>query len=132
MKNQLLAKAIEASQNAYAPYSDFKVGAAVLIDNGEIITGANVENASYGLSMCAERVAIFKTVTQFPNAQIVQIAVASPNDNSITPCGACRQVIAEFAQKQKTDIEIIMMINGKIVAKKISDLLPFAFKITKK
>lgn len=129
MKKQLFAVALEASHNAYAPYSNFRVGAAVLLSNGEIITGANVENSSYGLTMCAERVAIFKAVTLFPDAQIAQIAIASPNDNSITPCGACRQVIAEFAQKQKTDIEIIMTQGGEIIERRISELLPLSFRL---
>ena len=95
--DQLLDAAREAGKNAYAPYSGYHVGAAVLTDNGEIYTGCNVENASYGLTNCAERTAIFKAVSSGAR-KIKAIAIAGPVGGSPAyPCGACRQVIAEFA-----------------------------------
>ena len=96
--DQLLDAAREAGKNAYAPYSGYHVGAAVLTDNGEIYTGCNVENASYGLTNCAERTAIFKAVSSGAR-KIKAIAIAGPVGGSPAyPCGACRQVIAEFAE----------------------------------
>src|SRR5215470_2862936 len=98
MKERLLKRAREAQQNAYAPYSKFRVGAAILLDNGKIFTGCNVENASYGLTNCAERSAIFAAVSSLGGAHIRISAVAVVNDHNApcSPCGACRQVIAEF------------------------------------
>ena len=98
VSDQLLDAAREAGKNAYAPYSGYHVGAAVLADNGEIFTGCNVENASYGLTNCAERTAIFKAVSSGVR-KIKAIAIAGPVGGSPAyPCGACRQVIAEFAE----------------------------------
>ena len=97
VSDQLLDAAREAGKNAYAPYSGYHVGAAVLADNGEIFTGCNVENASYGLTNCAERTAIFKAVSSGAR-KIKAIAIAGPVGGAPAyPCGACRQVIAEFA-----------------------------------
>jgi cytidine deaminase len=97
-KENLLGMAREAQQNAYAPYSKFRVGAAILLENGEIFTGCNVENASYGLTNCAERSAIFAAVSKLGPAQVKIRAVAVVNEQDVpcSPCGACRQVIAEF------------------------------------
>ena len=97
-KEHLLKLARAAQQNAYAPYSKFRVGAAVLLENGEIFTGCNVENASYGLTNCAERSAIFAAVSKLGAASVKVRAVAVVNDHDVpcSPCGACRQVIAEF------------------------------------
>jgi cytidine deaminase len=97
-KENLLRMAREAQQNAYAPYSKFRVGAAILLENGEIFTGCNVENASYGLTNCAERSAIFAAVSKLGPAQVKIRAVAVVNEQDVpcSPCGACRQVIAEF------------------------------------
>lgn len=97
-KDHLLALARSAQQNAYAPYSKFRVGAAVLLENGEIFTGCNVENASYGLTNCAERSAIFTAVSSLGggNVKIRAVAVVNDHDVPCSPCGACRQVIAEF------------------------------------
>ncbi len=119
----LVAAALEAQRRAVAPYSRFKVGAALLTDSGEIITGANVESASYGLSCCAERVAIFKAltdgVTDFRAA-----AVVSPG--GVTPCGACRQLLIEYA----TDAVLFVADSRKpdtIRRFRVRDLLPAAF-----
>lgn len=97
-KAHLLDLAREAQLNAYAPYSKFRVGAAVLLENGEIFTGCNVENASYGLTNCAERSAIFAAVSKLggDKVKIRAIAVVNSQDAPCSPCGACRQVIAEF------------------------------------
>jgi cytidine deaminase len=92
---QLTRRAREASRYAWAPYSKFPVGAAVLTDDGAVYGGANVENASYGLSMCAERIAIFQAVAHGARG-IVAIAVYTPTPQATPPCGACRQVVAEF------------------------------------
>src|SRR5437667_10193341 len=97
-KESLLLLARAAQQNAYAPYSNFRVGAAVLLENGDIFTGCNVENSSYGLTNCAERSAIFAAVSKIGGANVKIRAVAVVNDHDVpcSPCGACRQVIAEF------------------------------------
>ena len=97
-KDRLLQLAQAAQENAHAPYSHFRVGAAVLLENGEIFTGCNVENASYGLTNCAERTAIFTAVSVLGSANVRIAAVAVVNDHGApcSPCGACRQVIAEF------------------------------------
>ena len=97
-KDHLLSLARAAQQNAYARYSNFKVGAAVLLENTKVFTGCNVENASYGLTNCAERSAIFAAVSQLggANVKIRAVAVVNDHDAPCSPCGACRQVIAEF------------------------------------
>ena len=98
LKDRLLDLARKAQENAYAPYSKFRVGAAVLLENGEVFAGCNVENASYGLTNCAERSAIFAAVSRLgaANVKIRALAVVNDHDVPCSPCGACRQVIAEF------------------------------------
>jgi cytidine deaminase len=94
---RLREAALEAARHAYAPYSKFYVGAALLFDDGAVVTGCNVENVSYGLSSCAERNALFRAVAEKGSGRRIRaIAVANRNDCASTPCGACRQVIAEF------------------------------------
>lgn len=93
----LQAKAKEAAQNAYAPYSKFRVGAALLLENGAIVTGANVENASYGLTICAERSAVVRAIAEKgPATRVLACAVTNLNHAASPPCGACRQVLNEF------------------------------------
>lgn len=92
-KKDLIAAACAAREKAYAPYSDYKVGAAVLVEDGRVFTGVNVENASYGLSICAERTAVFKAVSEGVR-KILAVAICTANAGS--PCGACRQVLVEF------------------------------------
>jgi len=93
----LLEFARQAALNAYAPYSGFRVGAALKLTNGEIVTGANVENVSYGLTICAERSALVRAVSQFgPGIRIEAVAIANLNHAASPPCGACRQMLAEF------------------------------------
>ena len=110
----LMQKAIEARGKAYAPYSNFNVGAAVLLENGEVVTGNNQENASYPSGLCAERTAVYYTGSQFPNSKIVRIAISAGSKKNqttkpIPPCGACRQAIAEYEIKQESPIEIYFM-----------------------
>ena len=118
----LLKLAADAAKSAYAPYSQFQVGAAILSENGEVFTGCNVENASYGLSMCAERTAVFKAISHGAR-KLTAIAVASPGGAS--PCGACRQVLNEF------DPDITVYLGnekGQLIREtSIRQLLPDAF-----
>jgi cytidine deaminase len=124
---KLISVAKEARENAYCPYSKFKVGAAVLTEKGDIYTGCNVENASYGLTICAERVAICKAVSA-GDRNIKAIAVVLDSSDFGVPCGACRQFIYEFGK----DIDVIMAsVSGKYEVKKISELLPAAFELKK-
>ena len=104
-RNELIQKAMQAKETSYSPYSKFRVGASVLTDDGEIFSGCNVENSSYGLAICAERNAVFQAAFA-GKRKIVAVAVSSDEDTFITPCGACRQVIAEFADK---NAEIILL-----------------------
>jgi cytidine deaminase len=122
---ELLAKAREAAGKAYAPYSGFKVGAALLTAEGKVITGSNIENVSYGLSICAERVAFFTAVAAGEkNFQ----AIAVTADARATPCGACRQVMAEFAPEA---LVITEGEDGAMEVKKVAELLPDAFAFKK-
>jgi cytidine deaminase len=127
LKERLLQRAREAQQNAYAPYSKFRVGAAILLDNGEIFTGCNVENASYGLTNCAERSAIFAAVSQLGAAAVRVKAVAVVNDHNVpcSPCGACRQVIAEFGSEA---VVWYQGVNG-VQQSTIRELLPECFSL---
>jgi cytidine deaminase len=96
-QTELLAAAQQAAQQAYAPYSRFRVGAALLLEGGDIVTAANVENASYGLSICAERSAVVRAIAQHgPTLRIQAVAVTNLNNAPSSPCGACRQVLSEF------------------------------------
>jgi cytidine deaminase len=123
MKEELIDKAIKAREKAYAPYSKFKVGAALLTKSGKIFTGANIENASYGASMCAERVAVFKAISE-GETEIIEIAVVTDEKTPAMPCGICRQVLREFS----TNLKIYAAnLNGKILETTIDKLLPKAF-----
>jgi cytidine deaminase len=130
---QLVDKAASALLNAYAPYSAFRVGAAVLLDNGTIVTGMNQENASYPAGLCAERVALYAAYASHPQANVVKVAVAAQglHDADLTPatcCGECRQVLLEFENRQQKAIEIIMLsTDGWVLAPSAASLLPFAF-----
>lgn len=125
MDYRKLAKiAIDARENAYVPYSKFKVGAAVLMADGSIYTGCNIENASYGATNCAERTAIFKAVSE-GHKEIKAIAIVGDMSTNTYPCGICRQVIAEFASK---DIDIILVKNEEsYIIKTMEEILPGAF-----
>lgn len=133
----LMNKAIEAKQNAYAPYSNFKVGAAMLLEDGTIITGNNQENAAYPSGMCAERVAIWKVSSEFPNKKILKLAISASSSTQIlkepvAPCGACRQTLSEYEIKQKDKIEVYFMgeVGEIIKTESVLDLLPIAFDKT--
>lgn len=130
----LMEQAIEVRKTAYAPYSKFSVGAALELDNGEVVLGTNQENAAYPSGLCAERVAIFYAGSQFPKAKVLKICItASPNDRDsdipIPPCGACRQSIAEYEFKQEKPIEIYFMgAKGEVYkSESLKNLLPFMF-----
>jgi cytidine deaminase len=131
---ELMNKAKEAREKAYAPYSEFYVGAALLLDNNKIITGNNQENASYPSGLCAERTAIFYASSQYPQSKILKMAISAGSKNNqtsspIPPCGSCRQAIAEYEIKQETPIEIYFMGEiGKIMkSNSLSNLLPLIF-----
>jgi cytidine deaminase len=130
----LMQKAIEVRKNAYAPYSKFKVGAAILLDNGQVVVGSNQENAAYPSGLCAERVAIFQSGAIYPDAKILKMAITAGSTENMTskpipPCGACRQSIFEYEFKQDTDIEIFFMGETGEVYKSnsIKNLLPLTF-----
>ena len=125
MMDKLIAEAKMAREKAYAPYSNFKVGAAVLTIDGKIFIGCNVENSSYGLSICAERAAIFNAVSS-GYKKFTKIAVVTDSEPPSSPCGACRQVIFEFGD----DIEVIMAnLKGDIKIMKINELLKDGFRL---
>ena len=122
---QLISLAAGAKENAYVPYSRFRVGAAALMDSGKVYTGVNVENASYGATNCAERTAIFKAVSE-GDKKLKAIAIASDAEDFVYPCGICRQVISEFGDE---NMEIICSnINEEYKVHKLKELLPNAFK----
>lgn len=121
----LLAKAKQVCGKAYAPYSKFHVGAAILTTTGNVYTGVNVENASYGLTNCAERSAIFNAVTaEGPETRLLAVAVWTNPEGPCSPCGACRQVIHEFGR----DCVVYYQGNGTIDEKRASELLPAGFE----
>jgi cytidine deaminase len=121
---ELLQIAKDVKSKAYCPYSKFHVGAALLTETGDIYTGVNVENSSYGLTICAERVAVFKAVSE-GHRKFKAIALTSDSDDVIPPCGACRQVLIEFGNKE---LEVVMMSkNNEVQIMKLEDLLPHSF-----
>lgn len=129
MKNQdlLIREAVLAKVNSYSPYSNFRVGAAALLKNGTVIKGTNIENASYGLSNCAERSCLFTVYSQgYTKKDIVGFAISSDTVDFIYPCGACRQVMAELLNETVS----VFLINKKeeIREVKVKKLLPYAFK----
>ncbi|MBT8256932.1 MAG: cytidine deaminase [Bacteroidia bacterium] len=132
--NALMKKAIEARKNSYAPYSRFSVGAAVLMENGEVVTGSNQENASYPSGLCAERTAIYSAGSQFPGIALKTIAIVAGSKNKktkkpIPPCGACRQAISEYELKQDSPISIFFMgeVGEVVQSDSLANLLPLLF-----
>ncbi len=130
----LMKEAIKIKENAYAPYSNFKVGAALLLADGTIAVGNNQENAAYPSGMCAERVAIWHASAKDPKMKILKIAIAASSElNTVSkpvgPCGACRQVLSEYEVKQQKEIELFFMgeIGDIIQTNSVADLLPFGF-----
>ena len=123
----LFQLAEQAARNAYAPYSNFRVGAALRLTSGEIVAGANVENVSFGLTICAERAAVVRAVSQFgPEIRIAAVAIANLNGLPSPPCGACRQVLAEFIEPNAP--VVFSAAEGKR-AMTFSELLPLGFEM---
>lgn len=125
--NELMNRAKEASKTSYSPFSRFAVGAAVLTDSGKIYEGCNVENSSFGLTICAERCAIFKAISEGERV-IRAVAIYSPNADSCYPCGACRQVMYEF-QGDNEEISVVTEEMGELNINKLSYFLPCGFRI---
>lgn len=122
--NELIAIARQAGQNAYAPYSGFFVGAALMAADGSVYTGCNIENASYGATNCAERTAIFKAVSE-GQREFLKIAVTAGDGSTAYPCGICLQVMNEFMP----NAEILLEINGMIQTFSLKELLPCGFRL---
>lgn len=129
----LVEQAIKATDNSYAKYSNFRVGAALLLADGTVVIGANQENAAFPSGLCAERSAIFAAQSQRPDQPITALAIAARNDNGlmdepVTPCGACRQVVLEIEDRYKQPVKILLYgKNRTIVADTIKDLMPLYF-----
>ncbi len=130
----LVEKAREMTQKAYAPYSEFFVGAAVLLENGEVITGSNQENGAYPSGLCAERVAVFAASAMYPGVPMKSIAVSARShrlkmDAPVSPCGACRQVMLEYEILQQKPIRMLLSkeSGSVLVVDRVHDLLPLAF-----
>lgn len=131
---QLMEKAIEARKKAYAPYSKFSVGAALLLDNGVVVLGNNQENAAYPSGMCAERVAIWRAGSEYPEMKVLKMAISASSsmskvDKPVGPCGACRQSLSEYEIKQKQAFPILFMgeVGEIIKTNSLNVLLPFSF-----
>jgi homotetrameric cytidine deaminase len=123
----LIEQARKAAQHSYAPYSKFHVGAALQFTNGEIVTGTNVENGSFGLTICAERAALVRAVSQFgPDIRIAAVAIANLNGLASPPCGACRQVLAEFILP---GAPVVFPMAGGMRTMAFSELLPLSFEM---
>ena len=129
---ELVKAAIKAMGGAYAPYSHFHVGAAVRLSNGEIVTGANQENAAFPSGLCAERTAMFAAGSKYPDKDMVSIAIAGGVHGRVgmpaSPCGACRQVMAQYQTKAGKPMSVIMAGSDQILkVRKVDDLLPMIF-----
>jgi cytidine deaminase len=124
---ELISAAREAMAQAYAPYSNFQVGAALRFDDGAIVTGTNVENASYGLSLCAETVAAAKAMAEGRRGGLVEVAVTGTGPTPVTPCGRCRQVLNELAELGGTDPVVWSCGMDEVREHRLSELLPVAF-----
>lgn len=133
IEKSLIDAAKEATSNAYAPYSHFHVGAALLLENGEIITGNNQENAAYPSGLCAERTAVFYANAQYPDQKIEAMAVAAFYNGQFTtdlvsPCGSCRQVLLEVESRFNSPVKILLYKNGEVyMADSMSSLMPLSF-----
>ena len=124
---ELIAAARAASRHSYSPYSNFAVGAALRFADGSVVTGTNIENASYGLALCAEAVAVSKAMADGGRGGLEAVAVTGPGADPITPCGRCRQVLNELAQLGGTDPEVLCVGPDNVRKVRLSDLLPDAF-----
>ena len=126
-RDELVAAAREAAEAAYAPHSQFRVGAALRFADGSVVTGCNVENASYGLSLCAETVAVAKAFGEGRRGGLVEVAVTASGDDLVTPCGRCRQVLHELADLGGTDPLVYCCGPSQVLEMRLSELLPAAF-----
>jgi len=126
-RDELVVRAKRARDNAYAPYSGFAVGAALRFADGTIVTGANIENASYGLSLCAETLAVAKAMGRGHRGGLEAVAVIGSGARPVTPCGRCRQVLFELADLGGTDPVVWCASDTEAVATRLSDLIPRAF-----
>lgn len=132
-EQELVQQAIRATDNAYARYSHFRVGAALRLTDGSIVIGANQENAAFPSGLCAERTAIFAAQAQRPEEAITSLAIAARNDNGlmanpVTPCGACRQVILEMEDRYRRPVQILLYgTHGIYRIKSVKDLMPLSF-----
>mgnify|MGYP003290920255 CR=1 FL=1 len=130
---RVASAAKEMTKKAYAPYSGFMVGAAVLLDNGVVVTGTNQENVAYPSGLCAERVALFSANANYPDNAPVALAIAAFTDGRftdfpVTPCGSCRQVMIEIEKRFRKSFEVLMCFEGGVLrVKKAGDLMPLAF-----
>ena len=127
----LLEEAKKASEKTYSPYSNFPVGACVLYESGNKYIGCNIENASYGLTLCAERTAISSAIAQGEKTKIKAIAIYSPKQKSCMPCGACRQWLSEFACDNNETRIILENEDGKTIALTLAEIFPYDFKLEK-
>lgn len=133
-QKQLLDEAHKVCEDAYAPYSQFKVGASLMLENKKVVSGSNQENVAYPSGLCAERVAIFNAGANYPNKKIERIAIVSHADfkldKAVMPCGACRQALIEYEQRQGSPIEILLQGNREntFISKSVANLLPYAFQ----
>ena len=125
--DDLIAAARQAAENSYSPYSNFAVGSALRFSDGSVVTGTNIENASYGLALCAETVAVSKAMADGVRGGLEAVAVTGPGDAPITPCGRCLQVLNELAQLGGTDPLILCVGPDEVRRVKLSELLPDAF-----
>ena len=125
---ELLETAKKASENAYCPYSQFPVGACVLYESGNVYSGCNIENSSYGLTLCAERNAISNAISAGETSKLLKIAIYSPKSTKCFPCGACRQWLQEFEKGQNIQI-ILEDDNNGLCLYNINDLLPYSFNL---
>jgi cytidine deaminase len=132
-EQQLVRKAMQATDNSYSPYSHFRVGAAIRLEDGSEIIGANQENAAFPVTLCAERTAIFAAQAQHPELSIEAIAIAARNENGfmadpVSPCGSCRQVILEIEERYNQPIKVLLYgTSGVYVLNTVRDLLPLCF-----
>ncbi|WP_129716362.1 cytidine deaminase [Pedobacter sp. SYP-B3415] len=133
-EQRLCRAAVSATETSYSPYSEFRVGAALQLEDGQIVSGSNQENIAYPSGLCAERTALFAVGTQFPGTAITVMAVTARTDRfvirqPVTSCGACLQVMAEFEKRQKQPIAVLFYcIGGEVIrVNSVRDLLPFAF-----
>jgi cytidine deaminase len=134
---ELYKSAVEARDKAYAPYSEFSVGAALRLENGLIVSGNNQENAAYPSGMCAERVAVWSALSQYPEVKITKLFITARSEKKevkrpVSPCGSCRQTLAEYEVRQKQPMEVYFTGETGIILKAASvrDLLPFMFDNT--